>query len=368
MEAVNQIQFSNLSNMPVDNQKPGNELTARMIPSEGLATTKTLQNFTVSHHVDAEEFNDFEITLKAAQEVYSDRDRHSNYPVNRMQAGDELPITLLKPTICSQEIPLPDKEHHFLCKFISGGSMKNVFKITKNNKDFAIAIPGRTFREIIGWQSALLETVSKEKLRQLGLNIIPFQTTVLAKVYGVTVPAIAMPLFTDIGGHIADHQNARTLNSFIDDIIVKNQITGDMLPVKDIPNEESFLAILQHAIQDAGTLVKNKIALSPSSINYLISKSGDVDLFLFDLPRVMSVDAPQVNLCDFYANKMLKSFYRCMHRRRSLPFNPTTSNSKLVAALSALINQAAGPEPGCSQKRNHPENPSPHGSSFKKQK
>ena len=366
MEAVTQNQLSNPPSFAIENQRSSHELPANMIPSnKGLAANKTLQNFTISRHV---EFKDLEVSVKEAREVYSARDRNSNYPVDQMQAGDGLAIKLQKFTTNSQEFPPPDKEDEFFCEFIAGGSTKNVFKINRNNKDYAIAIPGRTFRDIIGWQSALLETASKEKLRQLGLNIIPFQTIVLAKVDGVTVPAIAMPLFTDIGGHIADHQNARTLNSFIDNIIVKNQITGDMLPVKDIPNEESFLAVLQHAIQDAGTLVKNKIALSPSSINFLISESGDVELFLFDLPRAMNVDAPQINLCDHYANKMLKSFYGCMHRRKSLAFDPTTSNSNLVAALSALINQAAGPEPECSQKRNHPENPSPHGSSFKKQK
>lgn len=354
MEAVTKNQLSNLPGMAEDNQRPSHELTARMIPSnKGLATTKTLQNFTVSRHVDADEFKDFEVSLSVAQEAYSDRNPDAHYPVDRMQAGDELAITLLESTTDSQEIPPPDIEHHFLCDFISGGSMKNVFKITKNDKDFAIAIPGRTFRDIIGWQSALLETVSKEKLEQLGLNIIPFQTIVLAKVYVVTVPAIVMPLFSEIGGHIADHQNAFTLNSFIDNIIVKNQITGEMLPVKEIPSEASFLAILQHAIHDAGILVKNKIALHPSSINYQISDSGDVELFLFDLPRVLNVDAPQVNLCDFYANKMLKSFYGCMHSWKSLAFDPTTSNSHLVTALSALINRAAESESACSQKINH---------------
>ena len=372
MEAVTRNQLSNLPSLAVEKRGTSHELPANMIPSKkGLATAKTLQNFTVSRHVYVKELKSFEVSLDVANKVYSERNLKSNYPVDRMQTGDELTITLLKPTIDYQETPSLDKGHDFLCEFISGSYMKNVFKININDKDFAIAIPGRIFRNLIGWKSALLETTSKEKLRQLGLNVIPFQKIVLAKVDGVTVPAIVMPLFTELGGHIADHKNASTLNSFIDDIIVKNQTTGDMLPVKEIPDEKSFLAILQHAIQDAGTLVKNKIALSPSSINYRISDSGDVELFFFDLPRVMSVNATQVNLCNLYANKMLISFFKCMHSWNSLAFDPTTSNSKLVQELSVLINQAAGSNsPGSvsSQKRNHPEKPSAHGSSCKKQK
>ena len=364
MEAVNQIQ---LSSIPVNNQKPGNELTARMIPSEGLTTTKTLQNFTVSHHVDVNEFKGFEVSLDVAREAYSARDRNSRYPVDRMQAGDELTITLLKSTNGSQESPSLDEEHDFLCEFISQGGMKNVFKITMNDKNFAIAIPGSIFRGLNSWNSPLFETITNEKLKQLGLNVIPFQKIFLAKVYNATVPAIVMPLFSEIGGHIADHHNAADLNSFIDDIIVKNQITGDMFPVKEIPNEESFLGILQHAIQDAGVLVKNKIALSPSSINYQISDSGDVKLFFFDLPRVLHLDSQKANFCDLYANNMLISFYECMHSWKSLAFNPTTSNSQLVTALSALISRAAESESACSQNRNHPSNPSPRSSSFKQQ-
>ena len=384
MEAVTQNQLSNLPGLAVERQRGSHELPANMIPSNrGHATTKALQYFTVSRHVgvyvdvdsdidvDVEELRGFGITLEVAEAVYSARDRNSNYPVDRMQAGDELTITLLKPDIGFLKIiPPPGEEHDFLCEFVSGGSMKNVFKINIDNKDFAIAIPGKIFRELIGWKSALLETTSKEKLRQLGLNIIPFQRIVLAKVDGVTVPAIVMPLFTEIGGHIADHQNASTLNSFIDDIVVKNQTTGDMLSVKEIPGEESFLAILQHAIQDAGMLVKNKIALSSSAINYQISDSGDVELFLFDLPRVMYVDAPIVNLCEFYATKMLKNFCGCMYSWDSLAFDPTTSNSKLVTALSVLIKQAAessSAESVSSQKRNHPETLSDEDFSCKKQ-
>ena len=372
MEAVTQNQLSNLPSLAIKKQRTSHELPANMIPSKkGLATAKTLQNFTVSRHVYVKELKSFEVSLDVANKVYSERNLKSNYPVDRMQKGDELTITLLKPTIDSQETPSLDKGQDFLCEFISGSYMKNIFKININDKDFAIAIPGRIFRNFIGWETALLETISKDKLRQLGLNVIPFQKIVFAKIDGVTVPAIVMPLFTELGGHIADHKNASTLNSFIDDIIVKNQTTGDMLPVKEIPDEKSFIAILQYAIHDAGILVKNKILLNESSINYQISDSGDVELFLFDLARVINVDAPQVNLCDFYANKMLKSFYECMHSWDSLAFDPTTSNLKLVKEISVLINQAAEsnpPESAGSQKRNHPEKPSTQDSSCKKQK
>lgn len=374
MEAVTRNQLSNLPSLAVKKQRTSHKLPAKKIPNKkkGLATAKTLQNFTVSRHVYVKELKGFEVSLDVANKVYSERNLKSNYPVDRMQTGDELTITLLKPTIDSQETPSLDKGHDFLCEFISGSYMKNIFKININDKDFAIAIPGRIFRNVIGWETELLETTSKDKLRQLGLNVIPFQKIVIAKIDGVTVPAIVMPLFTELGGHIADHKNASTLNSFIDDIIVKNQTTGDMLPVKEIPDEKSFLAILQHAIQDAGTLVKNKIALSPSSINYRISDSGDVELFFFDLPRVISVNATQqVNLCNLYANKMLIGFFKCMRSWNCLAFDPTTSNSKLVQELSVLINQAAksnSPESVSSQKRNHPEKPSAHGSSRKKLK
>ena len=372
MEAVTQNQLPNLPSSAIENQRASHELPANMIPSKkGLATSKKLQNFSVSRHVDIEELKDFEVSLTYALAVYPALDPDSNYPEDRMQPGDELTITLLKPTIGTQEIPPPDEEHVFLCKFISGGYTKNVFKINISDKDFAIAIPRNVFRDFKSWHSALLETKSKEELRQLGLNIIPFQKITLAKVGGVTVPAIVMPLFTEIGGHIADHKNASTLNSFIDDIIVKNQTTGDMLPVKEIPDEKTFIAILQHAIQDAGILVKNKISLNRDSINYQISESGDVELFFFDLQKAMKLNSPQVNLCNFYANKMLISFCECMHSRKSLAFDPTTSNSNLVTALSVLINQAAesdSPEAASSQKRNHPEKHSAQGSSCKKQK
>lgn len=372
MEAVTRNQLSNLPSLAVKKQRTSHELPAKMITSKkGLATAKTLQNFTVSRHVYVKELRGFEVSLDVANKIYSERNLKSNYHVDRMQTGDELTITLLKPTIDSQETPSLDKGHDFLCEFISGSYMKNIFKININDKDFAIAIPGRIFRNVICWETELLETTSKDKLRQLGLNVISFQKIVIAKIDGVTVPAIVMPLFTEIRGHIADHKKASALNSFIDDIIVKNQTTGDMLPVKEIPDEKSFLAILHYAIQDAGTLVKNKISLSPGSINYQISNSGDVELYLFDLHRVMNVDAPQAILCEFYANKMLKNFYKCMHSWNSLAFDPTTSNSKLEKELSDLINQAAesnSPESASSQKRNHPEEHSAQRSSCKKQK
>ena len=114
MEAVTQNQLPNLPSSAIENQRASHELPANMIPSKkGLATSKKLQNFSVSRHVDIEELKDFEVSLTDALAVYPALDPDSNYPEDRMQPGDELTITLLKPTIGTQEIPPPDEEHDF---------------------------------------------------------------------------------------------------------------------------------------------------------------------------------------------------------------------------------------------------------------
>lgn len=341
MNKITSNQTPCLPSLKAEKQSTSHELSAYKTPGkQDLVTAKILQNFNVSHHVDAEELKNFKISLDVAQDLYSARDLNLNYTVNQMYIGDELTITLLKAPFGPQANSPGHNEQDFLCELICSGDTKTVFKININDKDFAIAIPSISF-EGDGWNTALMETKSTEQLRQLGLNTIPFHKIVLAKVYGVTVPAIVMPLFTEIGGHIADHKNASNLNSFVDDIIVKNQITGEMLPVKKIPDEDSFLAILQHVIRDTGILVKNEITLGQDSINYQILDSGDVELFLFDLPKTLKLNCTQDKLCHYYANCIIICFYECIDNLNSLAFDITASNSKLTTALSTLINQAA---------------------------
>ena len=186
----------------------------------------------------------------------------------------------------------------------------------------------------------------------------------------MTVPAIVMPLFSEIGGFITDHKNALTLDLYIDDLTVKNQITGKTLPVKEIPDEESLIGIMQHAIRDAAVLAKNNIVLDYDAVNFQISESGDVELFLFDLPRNMNVDSTRHKLCKNYAKKLLDCFGYCIDNPRDLPFETTSFNSKLVEALTVLIYQSADPNapyPENSRKRKQPENPSVQDSSCKRQ-
>lgn len=98
--------------------------------------------------------------------------------------------------------------------------------------------------EVRHWPTALKEIQSTEQLRQLGFNTLSFHKTVLVEIDGVTIPATVMPLFDDLDGQIADHRNAFKLDSFIDDMVVRDQSTGKALKVKEIPDEEVFLVYL----------------------------------------------------------------------------------------------------------------------------
>ena len=356
MNGINTNQIPFPQSLVAEVQSTSNGSPANMIPStKDLATTKSLQSFKVSHHTEA--FKDFEVSLDFAQALYSARNPELNYTINLMYIGDELKISLLKVHTGSQEIHSPDNRQDFLCALVSEGGTKKVFKINISNKSFAIAIPTESFKTI-RWQTALMETKLAEQIRKLELNTIPFHKIVITEVDGVTVPAIVMPLFSEIGGHITDHKNARSLNLYIDDMMVKNQTTGKMLPVKEIPDEESLIGIMQHAIRDAAVLVKNNIAMDFDAVNFQISESGDVELFLFDLPRNMNVDSTRHALCKMYGKNLLDCFGHCIEKPYNLPFETTSFNSKLVEALTVLIYQSADPNvpyPESSKNRKQPE-------------
>lgn len=366
MNGINPNQIPFPENMAAEPPSTSNELPAKMIPStKDLTTTKSLQSFKASHHTEA--FKDFEISLDAVQALYSASNPELYYNINSLQIGDELKISLLKAHTGSQENYSPDNRQDFSCEFLSEGGTKKVFKINISGENFAIAIPTEV-RKRKRWHTALGETKLTEQIRKLKVKTIPFHKIVIAEVDGVTFPAIVMPLFSEIGGHITDHKNAITLDLYIDDMMVKNQITGKTLPVKEIPDEESLLGIMQHAIRDAAVLAKNSILMDFDAVNFQISESGDVELFLFDLPLEMNVDSTLHELCHIYAKRLLNSFDISIDNNLVLPFDSTASNSKLVEALTVLIYQSADPNasyPESSRKRKQPENPSVQDSSCK---
>ena len=363
----NQIPFP--EKLAAEPPSTSNELPAKMIPSiKDLTTTKSLQSFKASHHTEA--FKDFEVSLDVAKALYSASNPELSYDISLLYRGDKLKISLLKAHTGSQENYSPDNRQDFLCELLSEGGTKKVFKITISGENFAIAIPTEVRKRRI-WHNALMETKLTEQIRKLKVKTIPFHKIVIAEVDGVTFPAIVMPLFSEIGGHITDHKNASILDLYIDDMMVKNQITGKTLPVKEIPDEDSLIGIMQHAIRDAAVLAKNNIGMDFDAVNFQISESGDVELFLFDLPVTMNVDSNRHQLCHSYAKRLIDCFDISIDNHSILPFDSTASNSKLVEALTVLIYQSADPNasyPESSRKRKRPENPSVQDSSCTSQK
>ncbi len=294
--------------------------------------------------VDIDELRDFEVSLDEALALNNARDPEKKYNLNRMYVGDELKITMLKTSDDSQGEKTSDDQQDFLCDLVSQGGTKKVFKINIKGKGFAIAVPAESY-QVERWDTALKETQSTEQLRQLGFNTLSYHKNVLVEIDGVTVPAIVMPLFDDLDGHIADDKSAYNLDSFIDDMVVKDQITGKELQVKEIPDEEVFFGVLQHAIREVAALVKNKIYLEPDSINYQISESGDVELFLFDLPKeIIKTDFTQDALCRAYASSLIDCFVDCMKDRYCIGFDTSHKNLKFRKKLADMINQAAIPD------------------------
>ncbi len=310
--------------------------------SEDNTTNKQIQDPNISKSIDTTPLKDFEIHLDTAESLNQARSKNGkNYKINQMYRGQELEISLFKGNSIFKEIKSENDKLNFTCEFISEGGTKKVFKIKINGQDFAIAVPTESFKTA-HWAVALKEIKSTDLLKKIGINTIPFHRVVFAEIDGVTIPAIVMPLFTNIDGHIAEHKNAYTLKSFIDNTIVKDQVSGEKLKVKDIPNEEVFFDIFKNVISDTGLLVKNNILVDLDAINYQILDSGDVKLFLFDLPKdIINRDknCSQNQLCEAYADNLISSFIECLDDRRCIGFDTTPQNSKFRARLTSLISK-----------------------------
>ncbi|WOG29281.1 hypothetical protein [Endozoicomonas sp. 8E] len=295
----------------------------------------------ISPPVDVDELKDFEVSLDDAKILSKARDSEKKYNLKEVSIGDQLKITMLKAPNDSQEEKALDDKQDFLCDFLFQRGAKKVFKINIKGKDFAISVPTKSY-EVRHWPTALKEIQSTEQLRQLGFNTLSFHKTVLVEIDGVTIPATVMPLFDDLDGQIADHRNAFKLDSFIDDMVVRDQSTGKALKVKEIPDEEVFFGVLKHAIQVAGTLVKNKIWLDSSAINYQIMESGDVKLFLFDFPKdIIRSNFTYKTLCRAYASHMISNFVGCLGKKDCMKFETVHENQGFEQKLTDLIELAA---------------------------
>ncbi|WP_252176736.1 hypothetical protein [Endozoicomonas sp. 4G] len=291
--------------------------------------------------VEVDELKDFEVSLDDPQILNKASDSGKKYNLQKVSIGDQLKITMLKATDDSQGEEVLDDKQDFLCDFLFQRDIKKVFKINIKGKEFAISVPTKSY-EARHWPTVLKETQSTERLRQLGFNTLSFHKTVLVEIDGVTVPATVMPLFDDLDGQIADHKNAYILDSFIDDIAAIDQSTGEKFKVEEIPDEEVFYGVLQHAIEDAGILVKNGICLDSGSINYQILESGDVKLFLSDFPGgIIETNHTNMDLCKAYASHLVDSFVQCLRKQDCMKFETGHKNPKFMQRLIELIDLAS---------------------------
>ncbi|WP_448218001.1 hypothetical protein [Endozoicomonas sp. 2B-B] len=295
----------------------------------------------ISPPVEVDELKDFEVSLDDAQILNKARDSEKKYNLKNVSIGDQLKITMLKAPNNSQGEEVLDDKQDVLCDFLFQRDIKKVFKIKIKGKEFAISVPTKSY-EARHWPTVLKETQSTERLRQLGFNTLSFHKTVLVEIDGVTVPATVMPLFDDLDGQIADHKNAYILDSFIDDIAVIDQSTGEKFKAEEIPDEVAFCGVLQHAIEDAGILVKNKICLDSGSINYQILESGDVKLFLPDFPRgIIETNYTHMDLCKAYASHLVDGFVRCLRKQDCMKFETVHKNPRFKQKLIELIDLAS---------------------------
>ncbi|WP_422409776.1 MULTISPECIES: hypothetical protein [unclassified Endozoicomonas] len=295
----------------------------------------------ISPPVEVDELKDFEVSLDDAQILNKARDSEKKYNLKNVSIGDQLKITMLKAPNNSQGEEVLDDKQDILCDFLFQRDIKKVFKIKIKGKEFAISVPTKSY-EAMHWPTVLKETQLTERLRQLGFNTLSFHKTVLVEIDGVTVPATVMPLFDDLDGQIADHKNAYVLDSFIDDIAFIDQSTGEKFKAEEIPDEVAFCGVLQHAIEDAGILVKNKICLDSGSINYQILESGDVKLFLSDFPRgIIETNYTHMDLCKAYASHLVDAFVRCLRKQDCMKFETVHKNPRFKQKLIELIDLAS---------------------------
>lgn len=172
-----------------------------------------------------------------------------------------------------------------ICKRLNCGGTKEVFECEINREHFAIAIPNGFYHAPIKWKVALKEVDLSDKLRKENHPVLPFQKIIPIIIGDLTIPAIIMPLFSELEGVVIDHKN---ISVHIGELMVKKESTGLLIRFSDITDIECFIDVVQPLLKQAGELIHKKRFFENDAINFRSFEDGRFELFLFDLFSVSS--------------------------------------------------------------------------------
>lgn len=147
-----------------------------------------------------------------------------------------------------------EKSSSISCEFLNSGSTKTVFKCVFEGQTFALAIP-TCIREFKNWPSVFEEIDLTNKLRQLSYPVMPFHKIIPISLHQLTIPAIIMPLFSQLDGTIIDCKNSPP---FIDDLFLKRESTEELIQFKEIDSIDDFIDVSQSFLKQSARLIHEK--------------------------------------------------------------------------------------------------------------